>query len=96
MDIRGKMRISLSEPDLKDIEEHSIESIPNESCGILLGKIKKDSFEVEKVITAENELSAPTTFKINPEFVCNKLVEAEEWGLELVGFIIPTRTFLPT
>lgn len=80
------MKINLSKSDLKIIEEHSINGLPNESCGILLGKIREDSLEVEEVITAENELSAPTTFKINPEFVCGKIDEAEEKGLELVGF----------
>lgn len=80
------MEISLSESDLKVIEEQSVESLPNESCGILLGELKESSFKVKEVITAENQLNAPTLFEIDPELVCEVLDNAEERGLELVGF----------
>lgn len=80
------MKLVLRERNLKLIESHSLESLPNESCGLLLGKAKGNTLVVEEVTAANNVLSSPTLFEINPEFVCRALDKAEAKDLKLVGF----------
>lgn len=80
------MEIKLREYDFNIIKEHSMESFPEECCGILFGYINNYIFEVDEVVPAENEFNSSTSYRINPEFVYKKIDEAEDAGLELVGF----------
>ncbi|MFC1803231.1 Mov34/MPN/PAD-1 family protein [Thermoproteota archaeon] len=59
---------------------------PFEACAILFGEMSHDEAYVSKIYLASNRLKSEVRFEIEPEDVFEAFMEAEEEGLELVGF----------
>jgi proteasome lid subunit RPN8/RPN11 len=57
-----------------------------EACGILLGKKKRNDFEVLDVVKTSNILDSPTRFEIDPEELYRAMKDAEGRGLDIIGF----------
>ncbi len=55
--------------------------LPEEACGLLLGK----DGVVERVVVVENEIHSPVTFRMNPQEQLDALLLAEEIGLDITG-----------
>jgi len=67
--------------DLAVIQDAIAAVLPEEGCGLLLGKGET----VEMVIAVENELHSQVTFRMNPQAQLDALILAEDMGLEITG-----------
>jgi len=81
-----KMNLWLTKRQVSLLIEDSKRNYPIESCGLLFGLITEKGAVVKEIIPAQNILKSPTEFKISPEEFIKHLFEAEEKGLELIGF----------
>ncbi len=92
--------IELSPGDLARIRDHGEAAYPEECCGILVGRAEKAGgggaapadpvlVRVVRVVAAENERedeNRHNRYLIPPEVILRTMKEAEEAGLEVVGF----------
>jgi len=61
------MTVRLKHSDYKAIVAHARDSLPNEACGLIAGKIDNDIKTVEKVYLLSNPDNSPEHFSINPK-----------------------------
>ncbi|KXA93646.1 hypothetical protein AKJ64_00090 [candidate division MSBL1 archaeon SCGC-AAA259E17] len=61
-------------------------SFPNEAAAAIVGSNEGGNYRVEDVIETENLLESPAAFEMRPESVAKVLENAEERGLDLIGF----------
>ncbi|WP_309493391.1 M67 family metallopeptidase [Candidatus Hecatella orcuttiae] len=72
---------------LEEIARHSQEVFPAEACGILVGRLLEGNVRVvEKVRRVKNIEPSPSTYLLDPEEQHRVFAEAEEEGLEVLGF----------
>ena len=67
------------------LSNHAKKNIPNESCAILFGKIKKEIFEVKDVFLTKNTEDSPVNFTISNDELLAAYSEAKKRKLEIVG-----------
>jgi len=75
--------IILKRQQFEEILKHSLTALPNESCGLLGGKIENDSKTVEKVYLLTNTDLSPEHFSMDPkeQFAAVKDMRANGWGM---------------
>ena len=80
--------MKISEKLLEQIGAHAKRSYPEESCGILLGKVNGGEKVVSDIVEIENarEEQRGRRFLITPEAYRNADMQARERGLEILGF----------
>jgi proteasome lid subunit RPN8/RPN11 len=59
---------------------------PVEACALLFGKLSNGEAVAEKIVFAPNKLQSAVRFEVDPEKVAAAFAEAEEEGLDFVGF----------
>ena len=64
---------------------HAKKNIPNESCAILFGKIKKEVFDVKDIFLTKNMENSPVNFTISNDELLAAYSEAEKRKLEVIG-----------
>lgn len=64
---------------------HCIAALPNEGCGLLLGKRRGETAVVTEALPARNALASPRRYEIEPEFVLAADRRARDAGLLLLG-----------
>ncbi len=80
------MILKLTRKQVETLKKDAIRNYPEEACAMLFGKTEKGIAEVSWIVIAENILHSKTRFEIDPEIVYEALKEAEERGLDLIGF----------
>jgi len=78
-------RLVLSSKHIEELKKFAIDSLPLESCALMLGKINDDNAIVSKVVFTKNADKSKTTFSIDPNELLNVYKEAESSGLDIVG-----------
>lgn len=78
-------RVVIGADHIKQLERHATDSLPLESCALLLGKIKQNEIIVEKVLLSQNADRSTATFSIAPDELFKAYKEAEKLGLEVVA-----------
>nr|MDO8135225.1 M67 family metallopeptidase [Candidatus Njordarchaeum guaymaensis] len=78
-------RIKLNRAQYDAMTGHVKSNIPEEACGILLGRIHKDTALVQEVKPMRNITSSENMFTVDPEELFRNLIRAESLGLEMVG-----------
>jgi proteasome lid subunit RPN8/RPN11 len=78
-------RLVLSSKHIEELKKFAMDSLPLESCALMLGKINDDNAIVSKVVFTKNADKSKTTFSIDPNELLNAYKEAESSGLDIVG-----------
>lgn len=81
-----KNRVLLTESQKESILRKCKEQSPIEACGILVGEEENHSLRVVRVEHAENKRSSHSSFEIDVEVLWRIIEEAEDQGLEFLGF----------
>jgi proteasome lid subunit RPN8/RPN11 len=71
--------LTVKETDYLLMLEAFTAALPEEACGLLLGK----NGVVEKVVVVENELHSPVTFRMKPQEQLDALLLAEKTNLDI-------------
>jgi len=79
------MKLKIGRRDLESIEKHALKVFPLECCGLLIGKMWKEIFDVKEVVQAENAQKSEVSFEVDAELVYRAIDLAETKGLELIG-----------
>jgi [CysO sulfur-carrier protein]-S-L-cysteine hydrolase len=75
------MSIVLNPEILDDLVSHARAAVPNEGCGLLVGR----NATAERFIAMENVLKSPTAFEMDPAALITALRELRETGEQLVA-----------
>jgi proteasome lid subunit RPN8/RPN11 len=78
-------RLVLSSKHIEELKKFAMDSLPLESCALMLGKINDDNAIVSKVVFTKNADKSKNTFSIDPNELLNAYKEAESSGLDIVG-----------
>jgi len=78
-------RIKLNRAQYVAMTGHVKSNIPEEACGILLGRIHKDKVLVQEVKPMRNITGSENMFTVDSEELYQNLIRAEYLGLEMVG-----------
>jgi len=78
--------LRLAGEEVEALRRDAEKNYPEESCALLFGKVEGDVVGVSWVVITENILHSEVRFQIDPQTVYKALKEAEEKGLDLVGF----------
>ena len=79
------MKLKIKRWDLESIEKHALKVFPFECCGLLVGKMGKEIFDVKEVVQAENVQKSEISFEVDAELVYRAIDAAEAKRLELIG-----------
>ena len=71
---------------MNQLREEASRIYPVEACALLFGELTVDKAVVERVVVAPNELQSNVRFEIHPETAVRAFKEAENQGLDFVGF----------
>ncbi len=85
---RGKKlvkTISITENQVKKLEEETVDKYPAEACALLMGVYRGEKVVVKEVRIAKNVNNSSTSFALDPSFVYQILLQGERKGLEIVG-----------
>jgi proteasome lid subunit RPN8/RPN11 len=87
-DRNSVVTVQIGPPLLQSIIESARVSIPDECCGILLGRSSRRGAVVEQVRPAQNVNPSDRRrrYEIDPQVVFEALRAARKGGLEVVGF----------
>jgi proteasome lid subunit RPN8/RPN11 len=77
--------IILSQKQIEILTKHARNSIPNESCAILFGKMDDDQFAIKDVFLTKNMENSPVNFTISNDELIKGYQEAEKRKLDVVG-----------
>lgn len=78
----------LTQFQLERLASLARDSLPNESCALLLGKNtnKENEIQVIETLSMKNSDASPTTrFRIDPQELINGYLRAEKMGLNVIG-----------
>ncbi|MFQ5940817.1 MAG: Mov34/MPN/PAD-1 family protein [Nitrososphaerales archaeon] len=78
-------RLVLSHKHADELRRFANDTLPQESCALLLGKIEGDDTIVSRVIFTKNADKSTTTFSIEPNELLEAYKEAENSRLDIVG-----------
>lgn len=71
---------------MEEIFQHAKKCYPVEACGILVGETVGKEKIVKRVYHTTNVLASPSTYQIDPIQQLKVFEEAENQGLEVLGF----------
>ena len=77
--------ILVDESQRKKLSDHAKNSLPNESCAILLGITNGEKITLKKSVIVENADASPVEFSIKPDQLFSTYANAEKDGLEVIG-----------
>jgi proteasome lid subunit RPN8/RPN11 len=78
--------MKITDAQLKEIYAHAKETYPYECCGFLIGQFEQEGL-VRQVRRATNQNTERTDrFVINPQEYMQAQFEAEDAGLDIIGF----------
>jgi proteasome lid subunit RPN8/RPN11 len=80
------LTIIIKRRDLEKIIEHSNETYPAESCGILLGRRNGESKNILMVCPTRNMLNSKDAYQINPQEQLKVYMMADELSMEVLGY----------
>ncbi len=82
------MILEIEKGFLDKIRREAITGAKNqiEVCGLIIGEIRGDRAIVTEVRQARNVLKSPVRFQIDPIDFLKALEEAEDMGLDVIGF----------
>jgi len=80
------MIVKLTREQIGLLVEETRKKYPIEACGILFGDISSEEVVVRKIVAVHNLLESSTNFQISPEEFLKASFEAEEEGMQLIGF----------
>lgn len=85
---RKTTRLTIDPALLERIEEDAVASIPNECCGLLIGRIEGHQGIVDRVEPAANVWAGDRRrrYQIDPQAVFQAFRNARNEGLQIVGF----------
>lgn len=78
-------RLVLNSKQKEELSKYALDSLPLESCALLLGKFDGNDAIVSRVIYTKNSDRSETTFSIEPDELFNAYRDAERYGLDIVG-----------
>ncbi|MDR1685027.1 MAG: M67 family metallopeptidase [Desulfovibrio sp.] len=79
------MSITLKASDYRRIVEHARACLPNESCGLIAGRLEGDARHVEKVYLLDNPDACPEHFSIPPKAQLEAVRDMRALGLTPLG-----------
>jgi proteasome lid subunit RPN8/RPN11 len=89
-DVISRPATALSIPStlVRELERHALESLPEECCGVLIGRIEGDAHIVEEVRPAANVSPDDRTraYEIEPQAVFECFRDARRTGRHVLGF----------
>jgi proteasome lid subunit RPN8/RPN11 len=80
------MILRIGSDNIVTLKMESTRVFPLEACAILFGEVSQNESIIKKIYIASNRLKSEILFEIDPEEALEAMLEAEEEGLELVGF----------
>lgn len=78
------MKVFITRNEFEAIKKHAEEEHPKECCGLLIGKVDKDT-EVKMIRRSSNISDSPLRYCINPYDYLDAQREARELGLDIIG-----------
>ena len=75
------MKLKIKRWDLESIEKHALKVFPFECCGLLVGKMGKEIFDVKEVVQAENVQSLRYPLKSMPNSSIEQSMRLRQRGL---------------
>ena len=78
-------RLVLSAKHVNELRKLAADSLPLESCALLVGKISNNDVMVSEVIVAKNADRSQVSFSIEPKELLDAYNKAESMGLEIVA-----------
>jgi proteasome lid subunit RPN8/RPN11 len=79
--------LEIDSPLVEEVLRHAERSLPEECCGVLVGRRDGESTRVQRVLASENAAPHPETqFEIPPELLLSVQRSARRESLEVVGY----------
>jgi proteasome lid subunit RPN8/RPN11 len=76
----------LTQLQLDDLADFASNSLPNESCALLLGNYTNENeIKVIESLSMKNSDASPTSFRIEPQELINAYLTAEKRNLSVIG-----------
>jgi proteasome lid subunit RPN8/RPN11 len=76
----------LTQLQLDDLAHFASNSLPNESCALLLGNYTNENeIKVIESLSMKNSDASPTSFRIEPQELMNAYLAAEKMNLNVIG-----------
>jgi proteasome lid subunit RPN8/RPN11 len=76
----------LTQLQLDDLADFASNSLPNESCALLLGNYTNENeIKVIESLSMKNSDASPTSFRIEPQELINAYLTAEKRNLNVIG-----------
>ncbi len=79
------LRLVLSAKHASELRKLAADSLPLESCALLVGKINNKDVTVSEVIVTSNADKSQVSFSIEPKELFDAYEKAESMGLEIVA-----------
>lgn len=79
------MIVELKKTDYDEIVEYANQELPNESCGLIAGRIEAGKKIVEKIYLLENLDKSPEHFSMAPQEQFAAIKDARANGWQLLG-----------
>jgi len=79
------LRLVLSAKHADELRKLATDSLPLESCALLIGKTNNEDVTVSEVIVANNADKSQVSFSIEPKELLDAYNKAESKGLEIVA-----------
>jgi len=70
---------------LNQLQDHVSKCLPNEGCGLIIGRINGQKYQAQEVIPITNILNSPSSYRMDPEEQLRAFEYLETMELELVG-----------
>lgn len=80
-----KLVIRLAAEQRDAMVAHCLEALPNEGCGLVLGRREGTAATIVEALPARNSHASPDRYEIEPEAVLGADRRARDQGLELLG-----------
>jgi len=80
------MILRLTEEQMRLISKETEKRKPIEACGLLFGHANDREAVVRKIVIARNTSDSSFYFQVDPEEFIKALFDAEEGGVQLIGF----------
>ncbi|MFY3739655.1 MAG: proteasome lid subunit RPN8/RPN11 [Candidatus Nitrosomirales archaeon] len=78
-------RLVLNAKHVSELRKLAADSLPLESCALLVGKINDEDVMVSEIIIANNADKSQVSFSIEPKELLDAYSKAESMGLEIVA-----------
>jgi proteasome lid subunit RPN8/RPN11 len=78
-------KLFLGSKHIEELKRFAMESLPLESCALLVGSVSGEDIVVQRLIFTKNSDRSRTTFSVEPSELLEAYKEAETHGLDIVG-----------